>query len=87
MKITKNGHTINSVRDWFRIAPPKKPEHWVDGRSAKELAKAWFPADGTISIPPELSALLESSDVLGKAVKLSAGEPEVVVRFDSFRGD
>ena len=58
-------------------------DQWKDGRSAKELAKAWFPAP---VIPAELSALLESSPVeLGK-INLCEGEPEVVVHFDPFRG-
>ncbi len=87
MKIKKNGHTINSVDDWFHFAPPKRPDlHWKDGRSAKELAKAWFPADGLPVIPAELSSLLESSVVIGK-IDLCDGEPEAVVHVDSFRGE
>lgn len=30
---------INSMDDWTR---PKKLEHWKAGRSAMELARAWF---------------------------------------------
>lgn len=59
---------------------------WQDGRSAKELAKAWFP-EHAISTPQEISALLESSDALGKGVRLCEGEPEAVVRIDSLRGE
>jgi hypothetical protein len=90
MKISKNGEIIQSVDDWLRLAHPKRAKlHWQDGRSAKELAKAWFPTGGGNSvpvIPREFSDLLESSDVLGE-IKLCEGEPEVVVRFDSFQGE
>jgi ribosomal protein L30 len=87
MKITKNGREIRSVDDWFRFAPPKKgKEQWVDGRSAKELAKAWFPPAGVISAPEEFLDLVNSSDVLG-GVSLCEGEPEVAVRFDPFKGE
>jgi len=87
MKISKHGHDITSVCDWFAYAPPKKRKaHWVDGRSAKELAKVWFPTKGKMSVPEELSSLLVSSNALG-SVKLCYGEPEVTVPFDSFRGE
>ena len=83
MKIIK---TIQSVKDWHKLAPPKRPQlQWKDGRSAKELAKAWFPAavPGLPEIPPELLALLE---VLGD-IDLCEGEPEAVVRVDCFGGE
>ena len=33
---------IISIDEWFKHCPPKKKEkHWVDGRSAKEMAKFW----------------------------------------------
>ena len=52
MQIIKNGHNIHSVDDWLRFAPPEKGEsHWKDGRSAKELAKAWFPTAGIAMSP------------------------------------
>jgi hypothetical protein len=86
MKITKNGHNIWSVSEWFALAPPKKgQDHWVDGRSAKELAKAWFPTAGVISVPEEFSSLVNSSDIIGN-VTLCEGEPEAIVRFDPFGG-
>jgi hypothetical protein len=34
---------ILTVEDWFNYCPPKQKEkHWVDGRSAKEMAKFWM---------------------------------------------
>jgi hypothetical protein len=87
MEIAKGGRVIGSVGEWFSIAPPKRGrEHWVDGRSAKELAKAWFPFSGTASVPREIKILLNSSNVLG-AIKLIDAEPESIVRFDAFRGE
>jgi len=38
-----NGRAILSVEDWRTYAPPKRGDvQWKDGRSAMELAKAWF---------------------------------------------
>lgn len=41
MKITNpiNGEIIVTIDEWAKIA---KPEHWVDGYSAKETAKFWL---------------------------------------------
>ena len=42
MLIEGNGILITSVQDWFDSAPPKGgADHWVSGRSARELAEAW----------------------------------------------
>jgi hypothetical protein len=50
---------ITSLEQWRDFAPPfAGPKHWVDGRSAKETAKACC-ADG-IAAPPALLALLDS---------------------------
>jgi hypothetical protein len=38
VRIIKDIHTVD---DWFRLAPPAGgARQWVDGKSAKELAKA-----------------------------------------------
>lgn len=56
VRIAKNGQLITSVDDWFRHAPPKGgADHWRDGRSAKELARAWIES-GSVAVPDELSA-------------------------------
>lgn len=48
------GLKISNLTDWFQHAPPAKGEaHWVDGRSAKELAKAWTQS-GVPTVPKEL---------------------------------
>jgi len=81
--LQKNGSEIKSVDDWFKFAPPKKGlYHWKDGRSAKELAKAWFPAEGNPIVPDELQALLESRDET-RGIAFEQGEPERVILFDT----
>ena len=84
--LDNSGHQIGSVDDWFRFAPPKKGIlHWKDGRSAKDLAKAFFVGDAP-SVPTELLHLLASSDELG-AVQLTQARPEFKIRLDSYRGE
>ena len=40
MKLNQHHKKIVTIDDWYKICPPKKGEkQWVDGRSAKELAK------------------------------------------------
>jgi hypothetical protein len=86
MEIVKGGVTIRSVEDWFIAAPPAKgARQWVDKRSAKELARAWFPVAGVPSVPSELDSLLRSSSPMG-AIRLDTAEPEALVYFDDLRG-
>jgi len=74
---------ITSVQDWFDMAPPQGgAAQWRDGRSAKELAKAWFPSPGSPQVPDELQQLLASRPET-QGVTFERGEPERVVRFDS----
>lgn len=82
----KDGAIIKSVEDWFRLAPPKEGhEHWKDGRSAKELAKAFF-RKGRAAIPAELGTLLSSHPVT-KGFAPTHGIAEMVTRLDSFGGE
>jgi len=78
---------IRSVGDWFAAAPPKLGRRqWADGRSAKELARAWFPAAGGPTVPPELQELLDSRrETRGAA--FDRGEPERVTTFDRCGGE
>lgn len=86
MHISQNGASITSIEDWFAHAPPKRGiKQWVDGRSAKELAKA-FLESGAPTEPPEIRALLTSSAALGD-VHLHKGWPEQTIRLDSFKGE
>lgn len=63
MQITKNGQIIKTLDDWWRLAPPKDPvKQWVDGRSAKETARAWTAREA--SPRPEILNLLRSAPAL-----------------------
>lgn len=56
---------ISTVKEWLQWAGPLRGEkQWADGRSAKEVAKAWC-AEGIVSVPPDLQALLDSNATLG----------------------
>ncbi len=86
MRIVKNGQPIQSVDDWFRYAPPKGgANQWYDGRSAKELARAWFEA-GELSIPQEFLEVLSSRPDT-KSAELESGEPEARIAFDKRAGE
>ena len=81
-----SGQQICSVEDRFHVAPPKMgSKHWKDGRSAKELAKA-FCARGVPSVPAELLDLLASCDQLGD-VQLTQAWPEHKIELDSYWGE
>jgi len=60
--------------------------HWRDGRSAKELAKAWCRNGMPPSPPPDLLALLATVPRLSR-LEFLAGYPERRVRFDSAPGE
>jgi hypothetical protein len=86
MQIHGKTATINSVEGWFEQAPPKQGvRHWVDGGSAKELAKAWC-GSGVVSIPSEIVVILNSSSATAN-LEIIEGWPERKVRFDGLRGE
>ena len=83
MRITKNGHAISSLDDWFMHAPPCNPEiQWQDGHSAKEAARIWL--DSQPDPPEAIQALLRSHPDFHDVSFLRA-EPEVPLKFDEFR--
>lgn len=87
LQITKESSVIRCVDEWFRFAPPKRGErHWKDGRSAKELARAWFPESGGPRIPAELASLFESHGAT-QCVEWERAEPERVIAFDRCGGE
>jgi len=53
MSVAKNGVTIRTIEDWEKLAPPKSKIHWKDGRSAKEVARAWLEVSDP-ELPPEI---------------------------------
>ena len=77
---------VASVDDWLKEWPPQMGlKQWQNGKSAKELAKAWFKNSGSPAIPPGLERLLESHPftqklsieaVIGESkIPLDAGRP------------
>ena len=85
MTISKKGATILTLEDWQRLGGPKKTEQWVDGRSAKEAARAWLEA-APGRMPAEVVAALERHPAFGSVIDWAA-EPEVRLPFDSFDGE
>lgn len=86
MRIAKNGHLIRTVSEWFEHAPPKGgADQWRDGRSAKELARAWVEGE-SVRIPIELHELLASHPDT-RSVVLESAEPEARIAFDRRSGE
>ena len=80
------GGEITSVETWHDFAPPAKPdEHWVDGRSAKELARAWCRPD-SVPAPPEEFVEVLSGIVPKRSWKDAAVHAERGVLIDYFSG-
>lgn len=85
MSIRKQGIPLETLEAWELYAGPKSPDQWVDGRSAKEVARAWLAA-GTGCLPEEVASLLASHPAFGP-VRGWHAEPEVKLRFDGFPGE
>lgn len=86
LRILKDGREITTVDDWFRFAPPKEGlRQWVEGRSAKELAKI-FLESGASALPPEIRSLLSSHQDLGR-VEVELAFPEHKIALDRFPGE
>jgi hypothetical protein len=77
---------VASVEDWFDEWPPQMGlRQWQNGKSAKELAKAWFKSPGHAAVPPGFRSLLEShpatrelvieSVIAESKIPLDAGRP------------
>ena len=83
---SQGGNPIRSVEDWFEFAPPKRgATQWRDGRSAKELARAWFRCH-TAAPPSELGLLFNSHPAFDGLV-IEDAIPECQIRLDDFRGE
>jgi hypothetical protein len=82
--IVKNGREIKTVAEWFELAPPMGGlAHWVEGRSALELAKAWCLPEP--HVPEEIRTLLETHHEASPPVILYV-TPEQRAPFDNFPG-
>ena len=86
LRLAGPGTTISGMWSWFAAAPPKGAEkQWKDGRSAKELARAWCRA-GIPSMPAEMVETLSShSDTVGFVAWDAI--PELVTPLDAERGE
>lgn len=85
MRIEKDNKLILTVQDWQVHAPPKSPHHWVEGRSAYELANAWCGLGGP-AMPEVLRRLLDSRDETRGFVP-EVAMPERRIPFDSLGGE
>ena len=84
--MAEKGHMGEIAARMAWIAPPKMgARHWQDGRSAKELAKAWF-ATGKPRMPKDLAKAFESYP-LTSAFFPELGIPEYITRLDNFKGE
>ena len=86
MPLIRKGVEIRSVDQWFALAPPKQGiRQWADGRSAKELAKAWFRC-GRPEVPSEVSEVFDSCRTT-RGLQIDLAIPEAITRIDNFRGE
>lgn len=85
MYLEKNGHRIKSIKDWRSFAPPKSKKHWVRGRSAFELARAWC-GSGSPRMPQEIRELFESAKET-RGLIVEKAFPEYCIKFDSYGGE
>jgi hypothetical protein len=84
--ISRRGNQITSVDEWFQHARPIGGQHqWQDGRSAKELAKAWCPVGQEPAAPATLLALLNTVPRF-QMTNVEVAFPEHRVPFDNFGG-
>ena len=79
--LNRHGRSIHSVDEWRDHAGPASAEHWKDGRSAKELAKAWIKGDGSAAL---VRLLDTQSQTAGLVIEQAVAEAQVA--FDSYPG-
>lgn len=83
MPIRKGDTDMLTLDDWLSMAGPKgREKQWVDGRSAKECARAWLEKRG--EMPPEIARLLEQLG--GGPLRIERAEPEALLAFDGRGG-
>ncbi len=80
---SREGRPIHSVDEWRCLASPQGGDkQWKDGRSAKELAKAWFAP----KVPRELGRLFESHK-LTRGLVVESAIAELTTELDDFPGE
>lgn len=77
-----SGSIISTIEDWETYSPPAKESQWVNGKSAKELAKAWL-KNGACQIPAELTLLFKSNLILGN-LEINLATPEYKTELDEY---
>jgi hypothetical protein len=85
MQLMKDGHTIHSLDDWHRFAPPKRDYQWVPGRSAYELARECC-GSGVPRVPPVILRLLDSQPATAN-LQVASAFPEHRISFDTHSGE
>lgn len=77
---------IATLAEWFANAPPKgKERQWKNGRSAKEIARAWCPEGSEPEVPIELADLLKTGPFENLQIREVRAEARIV--FDAFPGE
>jgi hypothetical protein len=78
--MTLDGTRIRSLAHWRRVAPPAgRDRHWVTGRSAKEVARAWSQLSTPEDVVRAIRALPGLDGFMAETVI-----PEVVTPLDGF---
>lgn len=75
------GEPISDLDAWERLAPPAAAHHWVEGRSAYEVARDWSTGNAAERLATLLALRPELSDV-----SLPRAVVEKRTRFDDIRG-
>ncbi len=71
MTIRKRDVLIDSLEAWEKHAGPKSSVQWVDGRSAKEAARAWLEGEG-LALPAEVAAAVDTHPAFGPVIRWEA---------------
>ena len=75
-ELSLTGQDGQPIADWRSWTRPKAAYHWRAGRSAMELARAWFTSPVPVC-PPEVESILESHPATA-GVAWTEGWPEYV---------
>lgn len=75
----RHGNTISNLTDWETLGKPAAEHHWVEGRSAYELAADWIEGDAQTRV----TSLLEPGF---PGIRLERGVAEKQTRFDAYQG-
>jgi hypothetical protein len=74
---SRDGPLISSLADWERLA--STADKWVDGFSAKELARLWLVGEGPVAVQAALRPVLGELHLVGAIA-------EAQVSFDRYEG-